>query len=293
MAKSDIREAEESVVPCCLENKTLIIKFHARPRGFINDPRHVLYGGMIEGGIRVFSTPLLKNGDYKNVLTNDEKEYLEDYMQLGKGGLSVYKKENNYWDGIRVKLEKGENFFNMASPEDYIKAKVALSQENIVAPSFDEVKNKLSYMFYAVKDGERDLDLHRKLTAKQEAYKVYGKFEDERDVLEYVCKAIRGSSVSKNTSLKTIQGWIGDIIESNTKEFLIVLQDKQLKTKMIIDKGVQCGAVRFMDGQYFTAEGKPLCDNGEANLQSAANYLDHVVNQPTRLKIETRNKIAE
>ena len=62
---------------------------------------------------------------------------------------------------------------------------------------------------------------------------------------------------------------------------------------MIIDKGVQCGAVRFMDGQYFTAEGKPLCDNGDANLQSAANYLDHVVNQPTRLKIETRNKIAE
>jgi hypothetical protein len=291
MAKSDTNEG--TVIPSCLVNKTLIIKFHPRPRGFIVNPKHILFGGMMEGSVRVFCPPLLRNGDYKNILSNDEKAFLEDYMGLGKDGLSVYKNENNYWDGVKVKLEKGENFFDLSSPEDFIKARVALSQENIVAPSFDEIKNKLSYMFYAVKDGEREQEMHRKLTAKQEAYKLYGKFEEERDVLEYVCKAVRGSSVSKTTKLPTIQGWIGDIIEGNTKELLLVLSDKQLRTKMLIDKGVQCGAVRFTEGQYYTAEGKPLTDNGEANLQNAANYLDQAVNQPARLKIETRNKIAE
>lgn len=290
MAKSEV---EEAVIPNCLENKTLIIKFHPRPRGFITDPKHVLYGGLMEGSIRVFSTPLQRNGDYKNVLTNDEKAFLEDYMGLGKDGLSIYKKLDNYWDSVRVKLEKGENFFDMASPEDYIRAKVALAQSNIVAPSFDEVKNKVTYMFYAVKDGEREQAQHKNLTAKQEAYKLYGKYEDERDILEYVCRMVRGASVTKTTKLGTIQGWVGDIIEGNTKEFLLVLNDKQLRTKMLIDKGVQCGAVRFADSQYLTAEGRPLSDSGDATLQAAANFLDAPVNQPIRLKIELRTKIVE
>jgi hypothetical protein len=291
MAKSDLQE--EAVIPSCLENKILIIKFHPRPRGFVTNPKHILYGGMLEGAVRVFSSPLLRNGDYKNVLTNDEKNYLEQYMGLGKDGLSVYKKDSNYWDGIKVKLEKGENFFDLSSPEDFIKAKVVLSYDNIVAPSFDQINDKVSYMFYAVKDGEREQEMHRKLTAKQEAYKLYGKFEDDREVLEYVCRAVRGSSVTKTTKLATIQGWIGDIIEGNTKELLLVLSDKQLRTKMLIAKGVQCGAVRFIEGQYLTAEGKPLSDGGEATLQVAANFIDAPVNQPIRLKIENRIKIAE
>lgn len=291
MAKSDVRE-EVAVIPSCLESKKLVIKFFPRKKGFITNPKHILYGGMLEGSIRVLPTPLLRNGDYKNVLSNDEKAFLEDYMGLGKDGLSVYKKEHNYWDSVRVKLEKGENFFDMSSPEDYIKAKVALAHDNIVAPSFDEINNKVTYMFYAVKEGEREKDLHSKLTAKQEAFKLYGKFEDDRDVLEYVCKAVRGSTVSSSTKIGVLQGWIGDIIESNTKEFVFVLSDKQLKTKILIDKGVQCGALRFLDGQYFTAEGKPLTNAGEANLGAAANFLDSAVNQPIRLKIENRISIA-
>ena len=77
MAKSEV---EGTVIPSCLENKTLIIKFHPRPRGFVTNPKHILFGGMMEGSVRVFSSPLLRNGDYKNVLSNDEKAFLEDYM---------------------------------------------------------------------------------------------------------------------------------------------------------------------------------------------------------------------
>ena len=291
MAKNE--DQGSTVIPSCLENKTLIIKFHPRPRGFVTNPKHILYGGMMEGAVRVFSPPLLRNGDYKNVLSNDEKAFLEEYMGLGKDGLSVYKKDNNYWEGVKVKLEKGENFFDMASPEDFIKAKVVLANDNIIAPSFDEVNHKVSYMFYAVKDGEREQEMHRKLTGKQEAYKLYGKYEDDRDVLEYICKAVRGSAVSKTTKLATIQGWIGDIIEGNTKELLLVLNDKQLRTKMLISKGVQCGAIRFVDSQYFTAEGKPLSEQGDATMGAAANFLDAPVNQPIRLKIENRIKVTE
>lgn len=290
MAKID--QVEEKLVSC-LEDKKLIIKFYPRVRGLAKDPKHVTYGGMLEGSIIVLPTPIMRNGDYKNVLTNDEKAFLEEYMGLGKDGLSIYKKDNNYWDTVKVNLEKGENFFDLASPYDYIKAKVALAHDNIVANSFDRVNDKASIKFYAIREGEKDVDSHRKLTSKQEAYKIYGKYEEEREVLEYVCKAVRGASVSKNTKLATIQGWVGDILENNTKEFLLILGDKQLRTKMLIDKGVSVGAVRYLEGQYYTAEGKPLCESGEATLGAAANFLDMPANQPIRLKIETRIKVGE
>lgn len=291
MAKST--EEREEQLANCLENKILIIKFHARPKGFVTNPKHILYGGMLEGSVKVLGTPLLRNGDYKNVLTNDEKAFLEEYMQLGKDGLSVYKKDNNYWDGVRVKLEKGENHFNLASPDDFIRARVALAYEDLVAPSFDEIKNKASYLFYAVKEGEKEKQSIKSLTAKQEAYKLYGKYEEEREVLEYVCKAVRGTQVAKNTKMATLQGWIGDIIETNTKEFNLVLSDKQLRTKMLIDQGVRSGVIRFIEGQYYTEDGKPLSASGEANLQMAANYLDQPINQPLRIKIENKIKITE
>lgn len=291
-AKSTEVEGVEKLVSC-LEDKKLIIKFYPRPRGFVTNPKHILYGGMLEGSVKILSTPLLRNGDFKNVLTNDEKAYLEEHMQLGKDGLSVYKKDNNYWETVRVRLEKGENAFNMASPEDYIKAKIALAYDDIVASNFDEVRNKASYLFYAVKEGEKEKQSVKSLTSKQEAYKLYGKYEEDREVLEYVCKAVRGTQVVRNTKMSTIQGWVGDIIEGNTKEFILVLSDKQLRTKMLIDNAVRNGVVRFVDGQYYTEEGKPLSSSGEANLTQAANFLDLPINQPIRLKIENRTKITE
>jgi hypothetical protein len=292
MAKSNGEETVEKLVSC-LENKGLIIKFYARPRGFVTNPKHILYGGMAEGSVKILPAPLLRNGDYKNVLTNDEKTFLEEFMGLGKDGLSVYKKENNYWDTVKIRLEKGENHFDMSSPDDYIKAKAAMAYDDIIAPSFDDIRNKQSYMFYVVREGEREKQSMKSLTSKQEAYKLYGKYEEERDILEYVCKAVRGTQVAKNTKMNTIQGWIGDIIENQTKEFVLVLSDRQLRTKMLIDAGVKAGVVRFIEGQYYAEDGKPLTTSGDANLQMTANYLDMPINQPIRLKIENRIKIAE
>lgn len=300
MAKSG-EKMEETVVntqgdgtPSCLENKRMIIKFYPRVKGFIKDPKHVSYGGMLEGAVMVLYTPLMRNGDFKNVLTNDEKEFLEKYMHLEKDALSVYKKENNYWQDIRVKLEKGENFFDLSSPEDYIKAKVALANDNIVAPSIDVINNKASYKFYAIKEGDEDRINHRSLTAKQEAYKLYGKIEDDEDALKYVIRVINGSNIAKNTKLSTIQGWVGTILDEKTKEFNLILNDKQFRTKILIDKGVQAGAIAYRDGKYYTAEGAPMA-NGlqEPTLQNAANYLDMPINQPVRMKIETRIKVGE
>ena len=51
--------------------------------------------------------------------------------------------------------------------------------------------------------------------------------------MRYILRVINGASVSKNTKIETIQGWVYGIIEDKTKEFNLILNDKQLRTKIL------------------------------------------------------------
>jgi hypothetical protein len=52
--------------------------------------------------------------------------------------------------------------------------------------------------------------------------------------------------------------------------------------------------LRFIDGEYYTDEGKPLTDDGgRSTLPKAAAFLDAPINQPIRLKVENRIEIAK
>ena len=62
----------------CLRNERVIVRFLGRKNGIWGDnPKHVLAGGMSENAIRTFVVPLLSTGAFVNVLTNNEKEFLE------------------------------------------------------------------------------------------------------------------------------------------------------------------------------------------------------------------------
>ena len=60
----------------CLQNKIVTVKFIPQP-GTISNPKHVLYGGMADRSVFTVTVPKLRSGTYKNVLTDDEKDYLE------------------------------------------------------------------------------------------------------------------------------------------------------------------------------------------------------------------------
>ena len=65
------------------QNERVTVRFVPRQSGIVTDPRHVNYGGMGENSKRVFTVPkLLSTRTYMNVLTNEEKAFLEEYMGL-------------------------------------------------------------------------------------------------------------------------------------------------------------------------------------------------------------------
>lgn len=283
----------------CLRNEIIEVRFIPQ-LGKINDPKHVMYGGLGENSKITISVPRQRSGAFINVLTNSEKAYLEYIMGLEKGALSVYNKHNNFWSnttegGIsKVILQKRDNRLNLNDPEDYIRYKILLSDKEHIAPNLQTLhdKPKATYRFVLVSDNEFSSTAKSNLSFKQKAYMEYGKIEEKYDVLKTVLEILSMKPVSKNSSLEYLQTQIAEYLDGNPKTFLQVVKDPQLATKILIKKAVSKGIIAVRTGCYYLKDNgvyNPLCDaNEDATLSVAAKYLDNPENQVTKAGIEAQ-----
>jgi len=284
----------------CLRNEKIIVKFIARAKGNITDPDHILYGGMAKGAKMNVTTPLLKNGGYANVLTRDEKNYLEYALGLEPNALSVYNKHNNFWDDSNedglgtIELVKGDNYFDLSKPIDYIKYKVLLNNEDIIAPSIQALQDrpKATYKFVIIKENETTKDANKRVTLKARAYMEFGKINNDADKLRAIIETVEGRVVASNTKIELLQARVGDILEANTKLFLQVVGDPLLDNKILIRKAIEKGVIVNRGNYlYYKLNSAPLCDNGqEPTLSIAANYLNLPKNQELKFTIEAQIK---
>ena len=273
----------------CLSNSKVRVKYIKRMRGNIQNPKHVAYGGMLEGAEKVLVPKKLRDGRYTNILTNEEKAFLEHYMQLDEDALSIYKKNNNYWDNCRVRLTKDDLVLDKSDPDQYIKYKVLLTNDSLVAPSLDKISHKQTYMYVLIEEGDEEKAKVRKLTSKQNAFKYFGKYEDNKEVLRYMLRSL-GKATAKNTRLETLQGWLGDYIDSDSSLVSTLFEDPYLETKVMINTGVDLGVIKVLDNEYFDNQtNKKLAEgNFRAELTAAAKYLNEPRNQEIKLSIQAR-----
>ena len=294
-----VSESEEDLVNC-LTNEKVIVRFIARPRGSVTDPRHVLYGGMSPNSKYMVTTPLLRNGLFANVLTKAEMKYLEYAMGLEPGALNVYKRENNFWDdsnpnGLgRIVLEKGDNYFDKSKPLDYIKLKVLMANSDKIAPSMKELQDrpKVTYRFVIINENDTVKEANTKVTAKAQAYMEFGKISENKDILRTVIEIIEGKPTASNNKLEFLQGKVGDLIESNTKLFLNTVRDPLLGNKILIKKAIEAGIIANRGNYMYLRDGNlPLCGNNqEPTLNVAAAFLAQPKNAELKYSIEAKLK---
>ena len=280
---------EKKELKSCLSNEIVRVKFIKRPSKNISNPKHVAYGGMLDSAEKVLVPKQLRNGQYSNILTDDEKAFLEDYLKHEEGYFSVYKKENNFWENYGVRLTKEDTILNLSDPYDYIKYKVLLSNDNLVAPSLDHVPHKATYLFVLVKEGEEEERKVSKLSAKKQAYKYLGKYEDDKDVLNYILRSM-GKAVSKKSKIGTLKIWVDDLIESDAALFNKIVEDKYFETKVLINTAVDLGVITLVKNEYYDADtNTALAENNEtADLTNTAIYLNKPRNQEVKLSIQAR-----
>lgn len=285
----------------CLRKERVIVRFVPRPSSMVQNPKHILYGGMAEGAVRSFVVPRLSSTNmFVNVLTNNEKNFLEQAMGLEYNALSIYKRENNFWDdsnpqGIgRVTLHKQDNYLDLSVPEDYIKYKILLANKNEIAPSLQALEDrpKATYQFVIINENaEAKMNLGKVDTQKR-CWMEYGKIEDDIYTLRVILELIEGRPTSSNVKLDYLQGKVTDYIAKNPRRFLSTVTDELLPIKVLIKKCVEHGLIgKRNDAYYLREDNSPLCEiNEDSTLNNAAKYLASVKRQTLKYSLEAKLK---
>lgn len=285
----------------CLRNERVIVRFVPRPTAMVQNPKHILYGGMAESATRSFVVPRLNStGIFKNVLTDSEKNFLEKVMGLEYNALSIYKKKDNFWDdsnplGIgRVTLHKQDNYLDLSIPEDYIKYKILLANKDYIASSLQELEDrpKATYQFVIISENAEAQMNTGKMNTTMKCYMEYGKIENDIDTLRVIIELIEGRPTSPNIKLDYLQSKINDYIQSNPRRFLSTVKDELLPTKVLIKKCVEAGLIgKKNDAYYLRQDGSPLCEmNEESTLNNAAKYISSVKRQDLKYMLEAKLK---
>lgn len=293
------RPTHEEELINCLRNEKVIVRHIPKLQGIWgNNPKHVLAGGMADNAIKTFVVPRLSSGMYVNVLTDAEKAFLEEAMGLEYNALSVYRKEDNFWDdrneaGInRVSLTKQDTYLDLSNPEDYIRYKILLANKDFIAPSMKAYEDapKATYQFIIIEENEENKVAKANMSMTMKCYKEYGKIEEDKDTLRVIVELIEGKPLVANTKLEFLQTRVNSLIQANNKLFYSTITDPLLKTKVLIVKSVESGLIANRDGKfYLKVDNSPLCNDGEnATLNNAAKFLNLPKNQETLLYLQAK-----
>lgn len=287
---------DDTVIPNCLRNERVIVRHIPKEGGMVSNPKHILFGGMAENAVRTFVVPKLTSGMFVNVLTDNEKAFLEEIMGLEYNALSIYKKVDNFWDdsndnGIsRVRLLKQDNYLNLADPEDYIRYKILLANKDFIAPSLQVLQDspKATYQFVIIAEGEENKTAKDNMTSTMKCYKEFGKIENDYDTLRVIVETIDGRPTSPNIKLEFLQTKVNNLIQADSKLFLKVITDPLLNTKVLIKKSIEAGLIyKRGDYLYLKRDNSPLCDNNEEpTLNIAAKFLNKPKNQDIKFMLE-------
>jgi hypothetical protein len=274
-----------------LPDEKVEVRYIVKETDMIKNPNHVAYGGLLETATVRLPAKKLRNGNYQNVLTNIEKEYLEPLLSLKENGLSIYnKKEENYWDRVKITLSKNSTFLTLSDPEEYIKWKVLLSYDDLVCPSITEVNNKKTYRFVIIKKEDEIRMASKKVDITKEAYKQFGKLEDSREAMIDFLR-VSNKKVSDDTTTEALTVLVGKELNDDPKKFVETLKDPSYTTRVLLHKGMIVGEIIKKGTNYYSKDGSPLSEPGQSSsIANTIAYLENNLYQEYRLHLITKTK---
>jgi hypothetical protein len=274
-----------------LPNEKVTIKYIKRRKGMANDvdDNHVISGGLLNDAKIRYVAPLLRNGAIANLLSIEEKAYLEEVM--GEGiNLGVFGKDSIWYD-LSVSLGKDDagNILDLSNPIDFLKFKILEGNKGEIARSWVERDNSQRYRFAIVREGELRGETKKKLDIKKLAFKLYGKIEDDKDKIISVLKLVSNKVPARSSSLEWLQGELEEQLDAKPGKFVDILRDPDFETKALINKAIEAKVIIRSGSLYKTEDGLDLCKPGEQpTYVRAIAYLNDDLNQDIRSMIQAK-----
>lgn len=269
----------------CLEDKKVYVKFIPRLKGNNTDnPKHVAYGGMLDTAFKELMRGCDRNGRPKNILTEDEKNFLEYALGLRENELSVYNRD--FWSKRKVRLRKYNNILDLNDPKQYLDYKILLSNTQLIAENKEDIPKRRTYLYYLETEGAESKRLESALTSRMAAYKLFGKYDKDYDVLRFILSQL-GKATVRTIKIEDLRIKVGEQIEANPSKVLAIMEDKLLKIKTLLVKAVEVGVIYKRANEYFYKDGKKVSeDSNSSRLEDCAKYLSQPKNQEKKLLIE-------
>lgn len=288
--KAENKPKERNIVNC-LRKEKVVVRHLYKESGLFDNPKHVFAGGMAENAIRSYCAPkLARTGQYVNVLTDNEKSFLEDILGLSFNALSIYKTQDNFWAKRFVRLHKEDNILDLSNPEQYIDYKILLANKEFIAPSLQALEDKprATYEYVIISENEESKRSRQKMTLMQQCYREFGKIESDAETLKTVIEIYSGKPVSENVKMDWLQGKTNDIIQQDNKMFLRIVTDEYLQTKVLIRRSINAGLIQKRNDLLYYG-GEPLCENGEeSTINAAARFLNNPKHQQMLFSLQEK-----
>jgi hypothetical protein len=136
--------------------------------------------------------------------------------------------------------------------------------------------------------------LKAKVDSKKEAFKLYGKIEDDKSKLLGVLKIILNKPVSENSSMDWLQEQVEKIIDESPSKFVKLVKDESFYTMLLLHKGIDTSVITRQSNKYSTVDGLPLAEADEIpTFDNAIRFLDNPKNQEIRSLIEAKINNAQ
>ena len=293
-----VKAKEEAVRTDFLEDKIVSVKYIPNEINGIKDVKHVAYGGLLNGAEVAIPAPTMDNGKMKNLLTNIEKTGLEHVL---KGvDLSIY---GNFWKEkdklgnkgeaynmgiLPIYLGKDEKRLDMSDPYQYIQMKVLLACP-IVANSLDEIKHRATNRWVLTSASEQMAKEIDKVGNKVLAYKLYVKYEEDKEILRYTLRNL-GRNTNRSHKLEFLQSELHKELEKNPSLLCSIMGDDFIKTKVLIESCYEFGAINKVDKKFYTLDNEPISDGDAPFLDVASKFLASNLGQEMRLALEAKLK---
>jgi len=275
------------VKPFSLPSKKVLVRFVKRQTGYITNPKHVAYGGKLEGAIDTLEAKMRKDGKFYQVLTEVEQSFLEKKMFMNEGDMSIYKKDDNFWSTVKIRLGKEGTTLDLSTPEDYIKYKTLLAYDDLVSPSITETSFKKTYKYEIVSASDEDELLKKTINYSRKAYKLLDEIEESKEQLSGILRILTGRRVSTESNHDWLIAKVGEELERNPKRFVEILNDADYKIKLLIERAIDSNKVIKNRGLYKTIDGIELCGAGEVpSLDNAVDFLNDPKNQDIKLMLK-------
>jgi hypothetical protein len=172
---------------------------------------------------------------------------------------------------------------------DYISYKILTFLKDDIAPNWADRNKKQTYQFVVTSSDEELSEKKQTFDYKKNAFKLYGKIEDDKEKLLSILKLLTNKPISEDTSLKWLQTKVEEHLDKEPKSFVALMTDSNLETKMLLQSAEDKGVVIKSGNKYATTDGLDLCENGQAaSFENAVTYLNNPKHQEVRSLIEAK-----